>query len=135
MSGAGWVARPWSRKADIPMSRYAFVFRGGAVVRKELAPAELGAHLQKWMVWLGELEKKGQTEANGTRLQLSGRTVRGTSKAITDGPFAEAKDLVTGVLVVNAPTIEAATEIAKGCPIYEYDGSVEVRPVFEAGGA
>jgi hypothetical protein len=117
------------------MNRYAFVFRGGAVVHKELAPAELGAHLQKWMAWLGELEKKGQAEAKGTRLQLSGKAVRGTSKAVTDGPFAEAKDLVTGVLVVNAPTIEAATEIAKGCPIYEYDGSVEVRPVFEERGA
>ena len=117
------------------MNRYVFVFRGGAVVRKELAPAELGAHLQKWMVWLGELTKKGQAEAMGTRLQLSGKTVRGTSKAVTDGPFAEAKDLVTGTLVILAPTIEAATEIAKGCPIYEYDGSVEVRPVFEERGA
>jgi hypothetical protein len=116
------------------MNRYVFVFRGGAVVRKELAPAELGAHLQKWMVWVGELGQKGQAEPNGLRLQLSGKTVRGTSKAVTDGPFAEAKDLVTGALVINAPTLEAATEIAKGCPIYEYDGSVEVRPIFEERG-
>ena len=117
------------------MNRYVFVFRGGAVVHKELAPAELGAHLQKWMVWLGELDKKGQSEPNGARLQLSGKTVRGKAKAVTDGPFAEAKDLVTGVLIINATTLEAATEIAKGCPIYEYDGSVEVRPIFEERGA
>ena len=117
------------------MNRYVFVFRGGAVVHKELAPAELGAHLQKWMAWVGELGKKGQAEPGGARLQLSGKTVRGTSKAVTDGPFAEAKDLVTGTLAINAPTLEAATEIAKGCPIYEYDGSVEVRPIFEERGA
>jgi hypothetical protein len=117
------------------MNRYVFVFRGGAVVHKELAPAELGAHLQKWMVWLSELGKNGQAEPNGLRLQLSGKTVRGRSKTVTDGPFAEAKDLVTGSLVIHAPTLEAATDIAKGCPIYEYDGSVEVRPVFEERGA
>jgi hypothetical protein len=117
------------------MNRYAFVFRGGAVVHKELAPAELGAHLQKWMVWVGELAKRGQADPNGPRLQLSGKTVRGTSKAVIDGPFAEAKDLVTGMLVINAPTLEAATAIAMGCPIYEYDGSVEVRPIFEKGAA
>ena len=117
------------------MDRFVFVFRGGAVVHKELAPGELGAHLQKWMVWLGELEKKGQADAKGTRLQGSGKTIRGTSRAVTDGPFAEAKDLVTGTLVINAQTLEAATEIAMGCPIYEYDGSVEVRPVFEERGA
>ncbi len=117
------------------MNRFVFVFRGGAVAHKELAPSEVGAHLQKWMAWLGELDKKGQSEANGTRLQLSGKTVRGKSKTVTDGPFAEAKDLVTGSLVVKAPTLEAATEVAMGCPIYEYDGSVEVRPVFEERGA
>jgi hypothetical protein len=116
------------------MNRFVFVFRGGAVVQKELAPAELGAHLQKWMTWLTELQKKGQAEASGPRLQLSGKTVRGTAKAVTDGPFAEAKDLVTGMLVINAATLEAATEIAQGCPIYEYDGSVEVRPIFEKQG-
>ena len=117
------------------MNRFVFVFRGGAVVQKELAPAELGAHLQKWMVWVGDLAKKGQADPNGPRLELSGKTLRGRSKAVTDGPFAEAKDLVTGMLVINAPTLEAATEIAKGCPIYEYDGSVEVRPLFVEGGA
>lgn len=117
------------------MNRYVFVFRGGAVAHKELAPAELGAHLQKWMVWLGDLSQKGQSEPNGARLQLSGKTVRGTSKSVTDGPFAEAKDLVTGTLVIRASTIDAATDIAKGCPIYEYDGSVEVRPIFEDPGA
>ena len=117
------------------MNRYVFVFRGGAVVHKELAPAELGAHLQKWMTWLGDLSKKGHTEPGGARLQGSGKTVRGTSKTVTDGPFAEAKDLVTGTLVIKAPTLEAATEVAKDCPIYEYDGSVEVRPIFEERGA
>jgi hypothetical protein len=117
------------------MNRYVFVFRGGAVVRKEISPAELGAHLQKWMVWLSELKKEGHAEAMGSRLQLSGKTVRGTSKTVTDGPFAEAKDLVTGSLPIQAPTLEAATEIAKGCPIYEYDGSVEVRPIFPEGDA
>lgn len=116
------------------MSRYVFLFRGGAVVRKEIAPAELGAHLQKWMAWFKELEAKGHAEPQGTRLDGSGKTVRGTAKTVIDGPFAEAKDLVTGIFVIKAPTLEAATEIAKGCPIYEYDGSVEVRPVFEQHG-
>jgi hypothetical protein len=117
------------------MNRYMFVFRGGAVVHKELAPAELGAHLQKWMVWLGDLQKNGHAEAKGTRLELTGKTIRGRSKAVTDGPFAEAKDLVTGALVISASTLDAAAEVALGCPIYEYDGSVEVRQVFEERGA
>lgn len=113
------------------MKRYVLVFRGGATAHMNLAPAEVGAHLQKWMAWVNELNAKGQSEPNGPRLEISGKTVRGKSKTVTDGPFAEAKDLVTGAIFVKAETLEAATEIAKGCPIYEYDGSVEVRPIFE----
>lgn len=112
------------------MNRYAFLFRGGAVAHKELAPAEVAAHLQKWMEWLTELGKNGQAEPNGPRLELTGTTIRGKSKMITDGPFAEAKDLVTGMIIVRAPSLDAAAEIAKGCPIYAYEGSVEVRPIF-----
>ena len=46
-----------------------------------------------------------------------------------DGPYAEAKDLVGGYAIIEARDLEAAVEIARGCPIYERDGVVEVRPV------
>ena len=59
----------------------------------------------------------------------SGKTVRGRDRVVTDGPYAEAKDLVSGTLVVEAASIEEAAELARGCPILELDGSVEVRPV------
>ena len=47
-----------------------------------------------------------------------------------DGPFAEAKDLVTGVLFVQADSLDAAVALARDCPIFLYDGSVEVRPIM-----
>jgi len=51
-------------------------------------------------------------------------------KAITDGPFGETKDLVGGYLLVTAANLDAATELARGCPIFESEtGSVEVREV------
>jgi len=49
---------------------------------------------------------------------------------ITDGPFAEVKDLVAGFMIVEARDISQAAELAKGCPILEGDGAVEVRPVM-----
>ena len=44
-------------------------------------------------------------------------------------PHAEAKDQVRGYAIVEAKDLEAAVEIARGCPTYERDGAVEVRPV------
>jgi len=36
---------------------------------------------------------------------------------------------VGGYLVVSAKDLEHATELAKGCPIFKNDGTVEVRPI------
>jgi hypothetical protein len=49
--------------------------------------------------------------------------------SVTDGPFTEAKDLLSGYILIGAKDLNQATQIALECPIYEYDGSVEVRPV------
>ncbi len=48
---------------------------------------------------------------------------------VTDGPYAESKDLVTGSLVIGAVSLEDAVGVARTCPTYEFGGSVEVRPV------
>ena len=48
---------------------------------------------------------------------------------MTDGPYAESKDLVTGSLVLEAASLDEATELALGCPVFEMGGSLEVRPV------
>ncbi|HEX3771211.1 MAG TPA: YciI family protein [Polyangiaceae bacterium] len=115
------------------MAKFMFVFRGGGIVEKGLAPADLGAHLEKWKAWVGDLTKKGQVETYGEPLQSVGKVVRGKGKTVIDGTFAEAKDMVTGTLFVVADSLDAATQIALGCPIYEFDGSVEVRPVYPRG--
>jgi hypothetical protein len=52
-------------------------------------------------------------------------------KTVTDGPFAEAKDLVGGYTLVSTKDLAHAAELAKGCPIFEFGGSVEVRPIMK----
>ena len=48
---------------------------------------------------------------------------------VTDGPYAESKDLVTGSMIFEAASLEDAIDVARTCPTYEFGGSVEVRPV------
>ena len=51
---------------------------------------------------------------------------------MTDGPFAEAKDVVGGYTLIEARDLDQAAELSKGCPIFEVDGgAVEVRPVMK----
>ena len=58
-----------------------------------------------------------------------GRLVSGKQKAVSDGPFAEVKDLVNGYIVIEARDLDHAVVLAKGCPIFDDGGAVEVRPI------
>lgn len=48
---------------------------------------------------------------------------------ITDGPFLEAKEVVLGFYVIEAPDLDAALAVARQNPIHHQGGGVEVRPV------
>jgi hypothetical protein len=108
--------------------KFMLIFRGGAVSRGDMSPTELQAHVAKWYAWSDELARQGRRNA-GTALDNPGATVRGHDRLVTDGPYAESKDLVTGSMVIEAASLEDAIEVARTCPTYELDGSVEVRPV------
>jgi hypothetical protein len=108
--------------------KFMLIFRGGAVSRHDLSPSELQAHVEKWYRWSDELARQGRGNA-GTALDNPGATVRGRERVVTDGPYAESKDLVTGSLIFEAASLEDAIDVARTCPTYEFGGSVEVRPV------
>lgn len=113
------------------MAQFLYIFRGGGYATGNLSPTELEKHLAKWKAWTDGLVASGKL-ASATPLTHppTGATVRGTARLVTDGPFAEAKDLVSGIVVVDTVSLAEATELARGCPILEMDGSVEVRPVI-----
>jgi len=112
------------------MAKFVYVFRGGAFVEKGLSASAMQDHLKLWGAWMSELAKQGHQPA-GEAVNEGGRTIRGKKKVVTDGPYAELKDLVTGNLAIEAVSLDEAANIALGCPIYIYDGSVEVRPVVQ----
>jgi hypothetical protein len=56
--------------------------------------------------------------------------VRDGKLSATDGPFAETKEQLGGVLILDLPDLDAAIEVASRVPCAE-GGSVEIRPVLE----
>jgi hypothetical protein len=91
------------------------IFRGGAVARHDLSPSELQAHVEKWYRWSDELARQGRRNA-GTALDNPGAAVRGHERVVTDGPYAESKDLVTGSMIFEAASLEDAIDVARTCP-------------------
>jgi hypothetical protein len=115
------------------MPKFMFVFRGGGYAsREQVSPTELQAHLGRWTDWIKEMTAAGRVVGSHPLAHPpTGKTIRGQLKAVTDGPYAESKDLVSGALVIEATSLDEATQLAHGCPILEHDsGSVEVRPLI-----
>jgi len=108
------------------MKDFLFVYRGGRPGSAE----EMQKQMQRWMSWLKELGEKGHLRDKGEPLDATGKVLRAADAPITDGPYAE-KDLVGGFSLVRAKDLQAAAELARGCPIFLSGGLVEVRPVMQ----
>lgn len=107
---------------------FLYIFRGGRDM-SQMSPEELQQSMDAWFAWMGELRSKGHFEG-GEPLHDGGKVLRGDhGKTITDGPYAEGKEEVGGYLIVKARDLDHAAELARGCPIFQNDGSVEVRPI------
>ncbi len=113
------------------MANFMYLFRGGFDTNPNIAAEQMQASMQKWVGWMQQLGKQGHFKA-GEPLEKEGKVLTAHKKTIHDGPYAEAKDVVGGYLIVTAENLEHATELAKGCPILENEGgTVEVRALRE----
>jgi hypothetical protein len=86
--------------------------------------------MKKWMGWMEDLKKNGHAQTGGERLDPSDKVVKGHAKTLTDGPYVEVKDSIQGYMFIQATDMNQAIELAKGCPIFERDRSVEIRPII-----
>jgi len=111
------------------MKEYLFLFRGSDDVRSQQSPEEMQAHMQKWGTWMQGLTAEEKL-VGGLPLDKGGKVVEKSGEIITDGPFAEGKEVVGGYLIVKSDTLDGAVDISKGCPIFEHDGNVEVRELI-----
>ena len=111
------------------MSEFLFLYRGGNEAGR--SPERMQQMMQKWMAWMKELGAKGHLKDQGHPLERTGKLVKGQKKVVTDGPYAETKDIVGGYTLIEARDLDQATELSKGCPIFENDGQVEVRPIMQ----
>jgi hypothetical protein len=97
------------------------------------AAAARAEEVPKWEALFGEL---GATGALGAGFELDGPKtaktvrVRDGETVVTDGPYAETKEQIGGVMELEAEDLDAAITIAARIPVV-FRASVELRPVIE----
>lgn len=102
------------------------IFRVDDVAHCKPTPEQM----QERMNWLAGIAAQNKLVDKGNRLSpANARTVK-AGNVVSDGPFTEIKEFVTGYMVLKAASIDEATEIASGNPILKMGGSVEIRAVL-----
>lgn len=113
------------------MSDYVMLYRTTAEAHDEAMGTSERARqtMVKWRAWFDDMTAKGQLKSIGLPLHRTGRVVRGEKRTVTDGPYAETKEVIGGFSIIEARDLAHAAEIASGCPVLASGGCVEVRPV------
>jgi hypothetical protein len=89
--------------------------------------------MPRWNALFEELQK-ADPQVSG--YELNGRStakvvsVREGERIVTDGPFAETKEVLGGVFLLDVPDLDEAIRLAALVPVAEH-GSLEIRPIVE----
>ena len=111
------------------MKEFMLIFLGPTYSELNLSPEQMQERMGKWWAWQGKMEEAGIL-GNGHALHPSVKRISGADRIVSDGPFAESKELVGGYYIVKARDIDDAIDIARDYPDFDLSGSVEVREVM-----
>jgi hypothetical protein len=99
------------------MAKYVLVYKGGQVASEDRRAAVMA----EWNDWF---------QGVGGAIVDMGNPFGASSAVSADGAVGEASSALTGYSILTAESLDAATALAKGCPILTDGGSIEVYEVF-----
>ena len=103
------------------------------IIRRDLiskdaqpSPEQMQASIKPFQDWIGGIAAQNKLVSPPKRWDADGRVIR-QNATVTNGPYAEIKESIGGLVMIRATDYEEAVEIAKGCPILQWGATVEVR--------
>jgi hypothetical protein len=89
--------------------------------------------IQEYGAWAQKMRDEKRFAGGEKLTEDAGKVLRskGGKIVVTDGPYAESKEVVGGYFAISARDYAEACEIAKECPHLKYGGRVEVREIHE----
>lgn len=107
------------------MKEFVLIFRHSN--KSDLKPSP--EQMRERMDWLASIAAQDKLADKGRTLSISSAKTVKPGRVVTDGPYTEIKEFVSGFMVVKSETIDEAIEFAKANPVLKSGGNVEVREV------
>lgn len=95
----------------------------------DISPEQIQAIIQRYVAWRQKIQQNGRMVQGHKLTDGQGRVMRGAGQtSVTDGPYAEAREVIGGLFIVEARDYEEVVELSKDCPHLEF-GTIEIREV------
>jgi len=108
------------------MKEFMMLFRHVPNNEYQPTPEQIQEGLKQWQDWIGGIAAQGKFVGTN-ELGKEARLMRGGEVVSSDGPYAELKEIIGGYMTVKAENFDEAVEMAKGCPMFDFGGTVEIR--------
>jgi hypothetical protein len=117
------------------MNEFLLIFRRDTVpTEAQPSPDEMQAVIKPWQDWMGGIAAQNKLVSAPQRWDAGGRVVK-QNNMVTNGPYAEVKESIGGLIIIKAESYDEAVAIAEGCPILLWGGNVEIRMAVSVDGS
>ena len=116
------------------MPQYMLLLHDSGTTPPDLSPEDIQGIIQRYIEWRKRVSANGR-RVDGHKLRDGeGRLLTGKVGApmVTDGPYAEAKEIIGGLFVLEARDYNEAVKLASDCPHLEF-GTIEIREIEPTG--
>jgi hypothetical protein len=111
------------------MEKFLFIIREDLIKLKQWNEEERYNAIREMDKWVKSLIEKGNY-ISGDALRITGSYVS-KSQVLSDGPFIEAKEGISGILFMEATDLHNAISLAQTCSFVQSgDMAIEVRPLM-----
>ena len=107
------------------MPQFVLMLRDTGWNPEDLSPEEIQAVIEKYNAWTRRMSGQGQKLRDN-----EGRVLKrnGSSIAVTDGPYAESREVIGGFMIIEAADYDEAIRLCNDSPHFDF-GTIEIRQI------
>lgn len=115
------------------MAQFLLLLRDTQESSDSFTPDTAQAIIEDYKAWSRKMREAGKLVGGNKLADDGGRIARpsGDGAVVTDGPFAEAKEVIGGYWIMDAADYAEAEALIADCPHLKYGGIIELREIHE----
>lgn len=113
------------------MNQYLLLLHETPADYHDVSPAQMQEIVARYVAWSADMAQRGLLVSGEKLVDDGGRHLRlaGEATVASDGPYAEAKDVIGGIFIVKAATDAEAERLAASCPHLRGRNWIEIRRI------